>query len=72
MNITLNGTTFKTEETYQGPVLVNQPCGCYACDNGVEPGHPYCEQPTEELLALEEQGKVGRGLSDSRWEWFVL
>jgi len=49
---------------------VGAACGCYACDDGVQPGHVYCEQPTGWALELERAGKIVRSL-DSSWRWEI-
>lgn len=50
-------------------VLLNAPCCCYGGDHT---GHPYCSDPTEALLKLEEEGAIGRQLDSSGWRWIVL
>lgn len=52
--------------------VLRAPCGCYACDNGVEPGHFACEQPTGAMLKAESEGLIVRHLEDSTWRWFVV
>lgn len=60
----------------------DEPCGCHACDDGVQPGHFACSQPSTEMLELERAGRVtrvytneradgGRGLS-SAWRWLAV
>jgi hypothetical protein len=52
-------------------VLINAPCGCYACSQTRQRGHPYCEDIPPALLKAEEEGKIARRL-DSSWYWTVL
>jgi len=57
--------------------LKGSPCGCHACDEGVQPGHFLCSQPSAEMLRREKEGKVvryligGPGSPDGpqRWAW---
>ena len=55
----------KTEE------FKNEPCGCHAHPEEPLTGHPFCEEPTGRMLALERQGRVVRDLNDKRWRWVV-
>lgn len=48
-------------------VLVNAPCCCYGDDHT---GHPYCQEPTQALLAAERDGLITRQLN-SGWHWIV-
>ena len=50
--------------------LAGQPCGCPACDNGVQPGHAWCTPSPEFLLRLEEKEWVYRQFSDT-WRWYT-
>lgn len=52
----------------EGGVLLNAPCCCYGEDHR---GHPYCEEPTQELLNLEQDGLIYRRLDNSGWVWIV-
>lgn len=47
--------------------LIGAPCGCYGDDHN---GHPYCSEPTDELLQAERDGKIYRQLNTG-WRWFV-
>lgn len=59
-----------------------EPCGCPACDNGVQPGHYACSQPSEPMLKAEAEGLVVRHYTDERadgsrglssaWRWFAV
>jgi hypothetical protein len=46
-------------------VLVNAPCCCFG---ETHHGHPYCAEPTPELLAAERDGLIYRSL-DTGWQW---
>lgn len=48
-----------------------EPCGCFECDRGVQPGHFACWQPSPQMLSLERLGLVIRACVDGRWRWFV-
>jgi len=60
--------------------LLDEPCGCFACNDGVQLGHFLCDQPNRDMLALEKTGQVSRHLvggpgsfmGPQRWAWFVL
>lgn len=51
--------------------VVQTPCGCHACDDGVQQGHFACETPHAALLQAEKDGLVTRHLDGSTWRWFV-
>lgn len=52
-------------------VLRGAPCGCYQCSaEGWQRGHPYCDEPTPELLKLEDEGVISRHL-DGSWYWML-
>lgn len=48
-------------------MLVNAPCCCHG-DNHT--GHPYCSDPTPELLQAEQDGLIVRQL-DTGWQWRI-
>jgi len=48
--------------------LVNAPCCCYGEDHH---GHPYCDEPTPELLQAERDGLIYRQLEQTGWYWYV-
>jgi len=50
--------------------LDREPCGCPACDDGVQPGHFACSMSSEAMLAREQSGEVGRAYDDGAWHWF--
>lgn len=62
--------------------LEQEPSGCFACDDGVQPGHFKCEQPNAYMLRAEKAGLVSRAYTDeqadgsrgssSAWRWFVV
>lgn len=51
---------------------IDAPCGCYACDNAVQPGHFACDPrgPDEGLCSLE--GKAVERIYDNGWKWYIL
>lgn len=49
-------------------ILTNAPCCCYGDDHY---SHPYCSEPTPELLAAEQEGLIARELRTG-WVWVVL
>lgn len=49
-------------------VLLNAPCCCYGDDHN---GHPYCSDPTPELLQAERDGLIQRELATG-WHWIVV
>jgi hypothetical protein len=60
----------------------NAACGCFACDDGVQPGHFACSQPSEWALEMERAGLISRAYTDERadgsrslssaWRWEVV
>jgi len=48
--------------------LVNAPC---CCDGDDHHGHPYCKEPTPELLQAEHDGWIYRQLDGGGWYWYV-
>jgi hypothetical protein len=64
-NVTLSESEIATILKYVGA----QPCCCYACDSGVQPGHFACSQPPAVLLQLEAQGRVIRYYNGTSWVW---
>jgi hypothetical protein len=50
-------------------VLDNEPCGCPECSHRVQLGHFQCEAVSEEMLELEESGRIIRVYDDGRWRW---
>lgn len=48
-----------------------EPCGCPACDGGVQSGHFACSQPSEAMLKAEAAGLVSRHYEDGAWRWFT-
>ncbi len=48
------------------------PCGCYACDRCIQPGHYVCSSPPDDLLLAEEKGEAVRAYVDGNWKWFLL
>lgn len=61
-------------EAARAPIAADvaaQPCGCPACDNGVQPGHFACEQPPTWLIQCEAEGLVTRHYDDGAWRWMV-
>lgn len=51
---------------------LHAPCGCFGCDDGVQPGHFACEQPSEAMLKAEREELLVRHLEDSTWRWLVV
>lgn len=64
-------TVAQIRAVYQAEIAA-QPCGCAACDDGVQPGHFACEQPSGEMLTMERAGQVGRAYEDGRWMWVAV
>lgn len=63
----------ETELSVQGyDREIKAPCGCYACDDGVQPGHFACSQPPADLLESERVGHVVRSYTGGSWRWFVV
>ena len=50
---------------------LDAPCGCYACNEQVQPGHFACELSPLALLAWERNGDAYREYDGGRWRWFV-
>lgn len=50
---------------------LDAPCGCYACNEQVQPDHFACELSPLALLAWERNGYAYRQHDDGRWRWFV-
>jgi hypothetical protein len=46
-----------------------QPCGCPACDDGIQPGHFACSQSPAVLLQLEKEGYLVRYYDGTSWVW---
>lgn len=49
-------------------MLIGAPCCCFGDDHR---GHPYCDEPTKELLEAERDGLIVRHLQGV-WRWFVV
>jgi hypothetical protein len=49
--------------------IVNAPCGCYACTEGVQQGHFACSTPPPEMVEAEKRGEVFRSYTEGRWMW---
>lgn len=47
-------------------IVLDAPCGCYACDEEVQAGHFACSCSPAELTNDEN---VSRRLDNSRWFW---
>lgn len=47
--------------------LIAAPCCCHG---ETHEGHPYCQEPTDELLHAERDGRIERQLNNG-WRWFV-
>jgi hypothetical protein len=47
----------------------SEPCGCHACDDGVQAGHFACSQPSADMLRSERNGFVSRRFLDGKWRW---
>lgn len=69
----------KTVQNSYGTEITDEPCGCRACDKGIEPGHFLCSQPIELMLKHERSGLVIRHLiggpgndGPQRWAWFLI
>jgi hypothetical protein len=46
-----------------------QPCGCPACDDGIERGHFACNQSAPVLVQLEKEGFLSRHYNGTSWIW---
>lgn len=61
-----------TEEVikdYENPLVdlvVQAPCGCQACEEHVQPGHPYCNPSPPELVGDDNITPL---LDNNRWYW---
>ena len=53
-------------------ILDGAPCGCPACDDGVQPGHFACSCPPAALLEGERDGRLHRFYDDGAWRWALL
>lgn len=53
--------------TRNDEAVAAEPCGCPACDNGVQSGHFACSQPNEYMLRRERDGLAIRGYDDGAW-----
>jgi|GEM_PF-5880987 len=51
---------------------LDDPCGCYACDTEVQPGHDACRVPPAEMLEAELNGDVRRHFDGSHWSWWYV
>lgn len=49
--------------------LQSTPCGCSACNEGVQQGHFACEVPPDWALSMERAGEIVRHYGDSGWKW---
>lgn len=49
--------------------LAAMPCGCPACDNGVQPGHFACEQADAWSRVQEAKGEMVRYYNGTSWVW---
>ena len=58
-------------ERYQD-LLADEPCGCPACDDGVQPGHFACSQPSEIMLRLERINASISRVYDDGWRWIYM
>lgn len=65
-------TTFISISKINQVAVDNEPCGCPACDDGVQPDHFACEQASKEMLELERTGRVIRSYDDSVWRWYAV
>jgi len=61
----------KLQTDTQAELLAATPCGCFACDEGVQQGHFACEMPPSWALEQERAGKIARHYDDGRWVWEV-
>lgn len=50
---------------------IKAPCGCSACDDGVQQGHFTCEESPSILVAGEKEGMFIRTYDDGAWRWYV-
>lgn len=66
----MNASTIEKRTGYRvdaGRNLVAAPCCCFGDDHH---GHPYCDEPTEELLRAEQDGLITR-VFDGTWRWVM-
>jgi hypothetical protein len=63
---------FPNEEWTAWYSIEAEPCGCFACNDGVQPGHFACMLPPATLLQAEAEGLVTRHYTDGAWRWFVV
>ena len=47
-------------------LVVQADCGCQACENKVQPGHPICNSSPKELV---EDPNVSAIFDNGRWYW---
>ena len=48
------------DEYPETALVVQAPCGCQACEDEVQPGHPYCDVSPIELRAeFTQAGGIG-------------
>jgi hypothetical protein len=50
---------------------IKAPCGCYACNEGVLPGHFACSTPPPVMLQAEHEGLVWRRYDIGAWRWYA-
>ena len=69
----------RTVNNSYGTEIINKPCGCHACDDGVQPGHFLCSQPSKLMLVHEKSAMAVRhlvggpgGEGPQRWAWFLI
>ena len=58
-------------EVTEGGEIIGEPCGCFACNERVQPGHFLCSVPAEHMLVFEEHDRVERRFDGGRWAWFI-
>lgn len=51
--------------------LTNAPCGCFACDREVQPGHYVCSTLPLNLRTAEQLGGVSRHYNGTSWVWVL-
>lgn len=47
----------------------HQPCGCPACDDGIQQGHFACSEAAPVLVQLEREGFLSRHFNGTSWVW---
>lgn len=52
-------------------LLASIPCGCYACEVSVQPGHCACFTPPEWAVRAEEVGLMARHFDGGTWRWIA-